>query len=340
MPQTSNEGRAAPEIDARTLTPAERETAAADYRASLRARQFEANRRDALAWERVSSREEWRAFAGARIEALRHSLGAAVESRGVPETHVAACIDADGYRVENLAYESRAGVWVAANLYCPTPAPGRHPAIVLVHSHHAGKAQGELQDMGVTWARAGCHVLVMDQFGYGERRDHPPGPRQDYRFRRMSAARLHVIGDSLMGWMVHGIRRGVDLLLGRNDVDPDAVILMGAVAGGGDPAAVAAALDERISCVVPFNFGGPQPETQCPLPDDAESAFNYMGSGSWESTRNLRLSARDGFLPWVIVASIAPRRLIYAHEFAWDRERDPVWKRLRQVYGLYDPAAT
>jgi amino acid transporter len=55
-------------------------------------------------------------------------------------------------------------------------------------------------------------------------------------------------------------------------------------------------LDARIACVVPFNFGGPQPETVFPLPADAD-AFNYAGGGSWESTRNLRLSARDGFLP-------------------------------------------
>ncbi|NWG12547.1 MAG: hypothetical protein HXY20_03330 [Acidobacteria bacterium] len=111
---------------------------------------------------------------------------------------------------------------------------------------------------------------------------------------------------------------------------------MGSVAGGGDPAAIAASLDERITAAVPFNFGGPQPETPYPLPPDAENAFEYADSGSWESTRNLRLSCRDGFLPWVIVGSIAPRYLIYAHEFSWDREHDPVWRRLRRIYaGFY-----
>jgi hypothetical protein len=98
---------------------------------------------------------------------------------------------------------------------------------------------------------------------------------------------------------------------------------------------VTAALDPRITCLVPFNFGGPQPETVFPLPADAESAFNYAGSGSWESTRNLRLSARDGFMPWVIVGSVAPRYLNHAHEFAWDKERDPVWKRYQQIYAWY-----
>jgi hypothetical protein len=125
------------------------------------------------------------------------------------------------------------------------------------------------------------------------------------------------------------------LLLARPGIDPERIILLGAVAGGGDPAAVTAALDPRIAAVVPFNFGGPQPETAAPLPPGAEQTFNYAGGGSWESTRNLRLSARDGFLPWVIVGAVAPRRLIYAHEFSWDQERDPVWARLTRIYGLY-----
>ena len=42
-----------------------------------------------------------------------------------------------------------------------------------------------------------------------------------------------------------------------------------------------------------------------------------------------------GVSPWVIVAAAAPRRLVYAHEFSWDRERDPVWKRLQRVFAFY-----
>src|SRR5947209_7670968 len=208
-------------------------------------------------------------------------------------------------------------------------------------------AQDELQDMGMTWARAGCLVLAPDQLGHGERGQHPfvdarsyPFPfkvgRQDYSFRYNVGLQLQLVGDSLMGWMVHDNMCGIDLLLQRPGIDKNRIIVLGSVAGGGDPAAVLAALDQRVSAVVPFNFGGAQPETKYPLPPDAEQTFNYMGGGSWESTRNLRLSARDGFLPWLIVGAAAPRPLIYAHEFAWDRERDPVWKRFQKIYGFYD----
>jgi hypothetical protein len=313
----------------------------------VRARIQEANERESKAWRSIKTKADWERYRDQRIRALRDSLG---EFPPVPKEMkvvVKATHTGDGYRCENLILESRKGVLVTANLYAPAEPPKSMPGILIVHSHHNPKTQGELQDMGMIWARAGCLVLVMDQLGHGERRMHPfidqksypeafRPSRQDYYFRYNLGMQLHVIGDSSIGWMVWDLMRGVDLLLSRKGIDKDRIILLGSVAGGGDPAAVTAALDPRIAAVVPFNFGGPQPETVYPLPKNAEDAFNYAGGGSWESTRNLRLSARDGFLPWVIVGAMAPRRLIYAHEFSWDEERDPVWRRLEKIYGFYD----
>jgi cephalosporin-C deacetylase-like acetyl esterase len=320
-------------LDAEVIPAQERPDLAKMLDRDLRQRHDAANRRDAAAWKEVTSREEWERFLAPRLAALRASLGSFPDPPAELNSWVTGSVDGDGFRVENVIFESRPGVLVTANLYLPSPRRDRMPAFLIVHSHHNPKTQGELQEMGATWARQGSVVLVMDQLGHGERRQHRPGPRQDYRFRTITGIQLHVIGESLMGWMVWDIGRGIDLLLRQPGVDPERVILVGAVAGGGDPAAVAAALDPRVRCVIPFNFGGPQPESPYPLPDDAEESFDTMGGGSWESTRNLRLSGRDGFLPWVIVA-VAPRCLVYAHEFSWDPERDPIWKRLQRVFAL------
>jgi cephalosporin-C deacetylase-like acetyl esterase len=313
-----------------------------DMRLRLRA----ANQREGAAWDKIKTRADWEKYRDVRLQALRSSLGISPSVPADLKVRIVRTLDGDGYRIENLVFESRPGVIVTANLYAPAR-PGRSmPGILICHSHHNPKTQGELQDMGMTWARLGCLVLVMDQLGHGERRQHPffdakqyPHPfragRQDYYFRYNVGMQLHLIGDSLIGWMVWDLMRGVDLLLARPGIDKERIILLGAVAGGGDPAAVTGALDPRIAAVVPFNFGGPQPESVYPLPANAARVFNYAGSGSWESTRNLRLSARDGFLPWVIVGGIAPRRLIYAHEFSWDQEHDPVWAILQKIYGLY-----
>lgn len=319
-------------LDANVLPPEERSAHALDLRRDAQARIAEVNRKDREAWAALKSRADWEKFAAPRIEALRKSLGDFPPVPAKVPVHHTRTVEGEGFRIECLVYESRPGVFVTANLYLPAKAPRKMPAFVIIHSHHNPKTQSELQDMGMTWARAGCAVLVPDQLGYGERRDHQPGSRQDYRYRYISNLQLSALGDSLMGWMAWDTMRGLDVVLQRASIDRSKVILLGSVAGGGDPAAVVGALDKRFTCVVPFNFGGPQPETRYPLPADVEASFNYMGSGSWESTRNLSRSGRDGFLPWVIVGSIAPRRLIYAHEFSWDREHDPVWRRLEQIF--------
>ncbi len=303
----------------------------------------EVNQRSTHDWRAIDNLAKWEAYRAAKIQAMRSALAKFPGAPADLKAQTTRTIQGDGFVIECLVFESRPRFLVTANLYVPDPLPASSPGIIIHPSHHNPKTQGELQDMGMIWARAGCHVLVMDQVGHGERRAHPfataadyekpfQAGRQDYWFRHNTGMQLSLIGDSLIGWQAHDLMRGVDLLLTRKPVDPKRIIMMGSVAGGGDPVAVAAALDERIACAVVFNFGGPQPETRYPLPDDAADTFNYAGSGSWESTRNMAWSARDGFLPWVIVGSIAPRRLVYAHEFAWDQERDPVWKRLKQIY--------
>ncbi len=312
----------------------------------------EANERSTREWREISTRGEWESFRDEKLRQLRESLGQYPTPPKAITAHVTGRQDGPGYVLENLVFETRPGLWVTANRYLPArkdPANSKSPGILICHAHHTPKEHRELQHMGMMWARRGAVVLVMDQVGHGERRQHPfrtaddygesfRVSRQDYYFRYDNGIQLHLAGQSLIGQIAWDLQRGIDLLLAMPGVDPERIALLGAVAGGGDPAAVTAALDRRIALAVPFNFGGPQPETSFPLPEDADDRFNYAGSGSWESTRNLYRSAQSGFLPWVIVAGVAPRKLVYAHEFSWDRERDPVWRRLQQVYSWYGEA--
>ncbi len=314
---------------------------------AIQRRRRELNDRNTAGWLAVKNRDDWEKFRKPKLEALQRSLGPFPPVPQSLHTRITGSVPGDGFQIDNLVFQSRPGLWVTANLYRPAQSREAMPGILICHAHHTPKEHGELQDMGMTWARAGCLVLVVDQLGHGERRQHPfvdagsyPKPyqvsRQDYHFRYDIGIQLHLAGESLIGWLAWDLMRGVDLLLAQKGVDPRRIILLGSVAGGGDPAAVVAALDERIAAVAPFNFGGPSPWPRSPFPADREPAWNYAGGGSWESTRNLRNSATEGFLPWVIIAATAPRRLIYAHEFGWFREGDPVWKRLQTVYGFYN----
>ena len=333
-------------LDGTVATADEKEELSNQVRDNLRRRLQQAGDQSSAEWQSVRTREEWERLRTEKLAALRMSLGTWPNRNPDLRIETTGKISGNGFQIQNILFESRPGWWVSANLYVPQTARDSMPGIVICHAHHTPKHDGELQDMGMTWARAGCYVLILDQVGHGDRRQHPfqsaaddsksfAVGRQDYYFRYDNAIQLHLIGESLAGWMAWDMMCGVDVLLKQHGIDPRRILLLGAVAGGGDPAAITGALDDRFAAVVPFNFGGPQPETRFPLPDDIEKTFNYAGSGGWESTRNLATSAHDRFLPWIIVGGIAPRRLIYAHEFSWDRERDPVWKRLQTIYGLY-----
>ena len=296
------------------------------------------------AWARVDSPSAWERFRDRRIEALRAALDPPRAGRP-SAVECLATSKVEGVVVENLTYAVRDGMQGVANLYRPATVPGPVPAIVVVHSHHTDGTHRELRDMGIRWAKAGCIVLVPTLSGYGERRLHPfaPAPvegrgpladRQDYFFRYNLGLQLTLAGRSLLGWMVEDLVRALDLLAERPDVDRERVVMIGSVAGGGDIAGAVAALDPRVRGLVCFGYG-PVPGFRVAAEGDDTPVVPGLGPGTWDTTRNPARVAIDGFLPWVVLASIAPRPLLYAHEFAWTAERDPVWQRLRTVYALY-----
>jgi hypothetical protein len=199
-------------LDATVLPTQERQAAARMIAEDVQRRLREANERSSAEWRDISSREEWERFRTAKLSALRDSLGQPA-TRVPLRSRVTGTLNGDGYRIENIVFQSRPGLWVTANLYRPDKPRPSMPGILISHAHHTPKEHGELQDMGVTWARAGCLVLVTDHLGHGERRQHPfrsaadyarpfQVSRQDYYFRYDAAIQLHLVGESLIGWIV------------------------------------------------------------------------------------------------------------------------------------------
>jgi len=131
------------------------------------------NRRESRAWEQITSRADWERFREARFQALRASLGTFPPAPTRIRVRRTGTHEGAGYRVDSLVFGGRPGLPVTANLYRPGKPSTSMPGILICHSHHQPKHTGARQDMAMTWARAGCLVLVPDHLGHSERRQHP-----------------------------------------------------------------------------------------------------------------------------------------------------------------------
>jgi len=287
-------------------------------------------------WDQVHSISDWEHFRDPRLQALRRALGKFPETCPL-ETRVTSEYLGDGYRRDNVIYQSQPGIWVTANLYRPVEPREQMPGIIILHSLHGPKTQFELQDMGIIWARAGCVVLVIDQVGYGERITTYPWDQENFHSRFVEGEQLYLVGSSLLTWMVWDTMRGIDLLSARPDINKQKIIVLGAVAGGGEPAGFTAAIDPRVAAVAPFSFGEAAPATARFIPEKNQWPPDLADPGLYDSdsTRDIRLNIVDQFLEWFVCASVAPRRFIYSFEVGWNVEDLPAWSRYRKVFGLY-----
>ena len=278
------------------------------------------------AWEQVRTREDWERFRDERMGKMRDALGQFPPRRPPLDVHVSARHRGRGYRLENLVFQSRPGYYVTANLYLPETVTGPVPAILIVHSQHAPKSERELHDSGEIWARAGCAVLIIERPGFGERVETNPWFRQGYASRFTFTKQLFLLGENYSAWSAWDVIRSVDFLFERREVDPKKIIAIGAVASGGHVAGLAAALDPRIAAVIPYNYDQGHLRVHGDLPGAIAGQFS----------------------PWLVMASIAPRKYVRPFEFAWEGSEETdvpsLWvddmERAGKVWSFYGAAGS
>lgn len=182
--------------------------------------------------------------------ALRRSIGlerlperTPLRSRSVGRT------EREGYAIENVVFESRAGFPVSCNLYRPAPSAGGKRAAVLVPLGHyilEGKTASEVQALADGLARLGMVVLVYDAIGHGERMI--PG-----NVHHEAGYALMPVGETIAGWMVWDSMRAIDYLETLPEVDASRIGVTGN-SGGGLNTLLTAALDRRVRTAVVAGF--------------------------------------------------------------------------------------
>ncbi len=139
-------------------------------------------------------------------------------------------ISQDGYRIESVTYEVELGDRVPAYLLTPdgVDASNPRPAIAVWHQHAgeftigksepAGLAGDAMHHTGVALVKEGYVVLCPDALCFEERQD-PAGKLAGMKFERFEFLRYLVNGKCMAWKNILDMRRAVDFLCERPEVD-------------------------------------------------------------------------------------------------------------------------
>ena len=140
----------------------------------------------------------------------------------------------DGYKIESLTFEAEPGDKIPALLLVPDTATSSKPApgICVWHQHAGNWKKGKSEPAGLGFdamhhtgaalCRLGYVVLCPDALCFEERQD-PTGKLKDGNYERFKFLEYVVAGKSMAWKNILDMRRSVDFLQSRPEVQPDAL---------------------------------------------------------------------------------------------------------------------
>ena len=166
----------------------------------------------------------------------------------------------EGYKVENIIYESRPGFYVTSSLFIPDALKEKAPAVIYCsgHSDLAGYRYPAYQHVILNLVKKGFIVFAYDPVGQGERAEYyDPGTGKSDALisetHSYSGVQAFITGSSQAQYVIWDGIRAVDYLLTRKEVDPERIGMTGR-SGGGTQTAYIAAMDNRIKVAAPENY--------------------------------------------------------------------------------------
>jgi cephalosporin-C deacetylase-like acetyl esterase len=258
--------------------------------------------------------------------------------RGFPEKNplnpvTVKTIQKDGYRIENVMFQSRPDFWVTGNLYVPTSGKGPFPGIISPCGHYPlARMVPQYQSAYINLVKSGFVVLGYDPIGQGERRQYwnpktnvtDVGPSPTYEHSMPGQLQL-LLGENLTEYRVWDGMRAIDYLLTRSEVDPKRIGCAGH-SGGGTLTKFISVADERVQCVAIMEGGM---VNRWPL---KIAPWQPVGLGDVE--QNLFPSAIYGIDEIDLHTAIASRPVLTGIEHyspAFDQAAQAVQARYRQL---------
>lgn len=210
----------------------------------------------AAKWDKVRQEIKSPADAEARDHYVRQEMLQMIggfPSRTPLNPVVTKALDRDGYRIENVMYQSRPNFWVTAILYIPTTGKGPFPAILSPSGHYedAGRTPS-YQEAHLDLVKSGFVVLAPDPIGQGERRQFWNTTTKEIvgttiHEHSTFGQLLWLVGESLTQYKIWDGIRSIDYLLTRSEVDPSRIGCTGH-SGGGRETLWVTVFDPRVKC--------------------------------------------------------------------------------------------
>lgn len=207
--------------------------------------------------EALKTKADAEAYVKSVQERIRDCFGPLPEKTPL-NAKVTKTLERDGYRIENIVFESRPGYLVTGNLYLPN-SKGKVPGVIGVCGHSLnGKAAEAYQSFAQGLARQGQVCFLIDPVGQGERFQYlneKLGSRLGggtTEHNQMGAPQA-LVGEFLGTWFAWDGIRALDYLLTRPEVDPQHLGITGN-SGGGTQTTWLCGLEPRFTMGAPSCF--------------------------------------------------------------------------------------
>jgi hypothetical protein len=166
----------------------------------------------------------------------------------------------NGYRIENIIYESLPGFYVTASLFIPANIKKPSPAILFCSGHSTGVYRLPLYQMPLlNLVKKGFIVLAIDPIGQGERLQYFNPEKGESvigsstKEHSYPSTQVFLTGKSIARYFLWDGIRGIDYLVSRKEVDPRRIGVHG-LSGGGTQTAYISALDDRVAASAPAGY--------------------------------------------------------------------------------------
>lgn len=211
--------------------------------------------------DRIATRDRLHDRQQAMKAAFLNAIGGIPGREAAMNAVVVGKVQAEGYHIENIVYESLPGYRATANLYLPDRAANAEspcPAVLFLCGHEQeGKHSAYYHQVILRFVAAGLAVMAIDPPGQGERigglRDEEGRPVWGTGEHQRVGIRCYPLGESIARYFILDAMRAIDYMETRQELDAGRIGVTGN-SGGGTQTAMMMVCDERIAAAAPGTF--------------------------------------------------------------------------------------